>query len=543
MKLPRSVVFSLLTASILISMALRYPTTGHETGVDSFFIHNLTTSIVRDGNAKWILNPLSFFGLFPLSYPSAGPFFLASFSELSDLSIELVILLASLAFGAFGALSSFALAREFRDDDFFCLAVSFIYSFAPRFLSFTLWTASMRGLFMAFLPVFVWTILKAYREPSVKNFSVLILVFGILAAIHRLGILMTVIVVGSIFAYLIVLVLRILRIRVPRFFLRSFYQRSSSYLALGATAGVVLVMLLGTDILGAYSEGQLATGRSVEVELFNLGISLARSTGLALLFAVLGLFVLARSRNKTIREPFLVVAFIALIPTLFLRAYTGFYILPFVAILGGLALLSTSRIKRRKSRQFLLALSLAAMMVFSAVVLHYEEGSITVMANNTYSTATYISAMHTPVTISNDGLLGVRVAALSGCPYLPVGGAGTTFQSPELLSYRFFNTKEIYQNLTRIPLADLTLESDSLWVVGSIQAELDWVKIMQSPYDHPKSTLTRYRPVLYLENRNVGVSFYAYGNTYPSAFAQSAHDDAYLIYESPSESLYYVYSP
>ncbi len=542
MKLPRSVVLSILAASILFSITLRYPTTSHETGVDSFFIHNLTTNIIREGNGEWVLNPLSLFGLFPLSYPSAGPFLFAGLSWLSGLSVEVTILLASLAFGAFGVLTSFALAREFRDDDFFCLSVSSIYAFAPRFLSFTLWTGSMRGLFMVVLPIFVWTILRSYREPRAINFSLLVLVFVILAAIHRLGILMAVIVLGSIFAFLVATVIRILRIRMPRVFLHSAYRRVSAYLALGAIAGAAAITSLGTDVLGSYSGGQLAAGGSFGVEIFNLGVSLARSVGLALVFALLGILVLVRSRNKTLREPFLVAAFLALIPTLFLRVYTGFYILPFIALLAGLALLSMSQVKRRRLRVLLLAASLAATVIFSAVVLQYEENNLTAITDRTYSTATYVSWIRGPRIIANDGLLGVRVASISGCPYLPVGGAGTTFQSPELLAYGFFGREEIYNNLTRIPLSELTVDTDSPWLVTSVQAELDWVNMMQSPYYHSSSTLTRYSPNLYLEDRSVGVGFDAYGNTYPSAFAQSAHDDAYLIYESSSESLYYVYS-
>jgi len=186
-KLDRRIVISALASMIFLSLALRYPETEHELGVDSFFIHNLATNIANDGFAEWILNPLSMFGWYPLSYPSGGPFLLAASSDLGGTSIETTILFLSLAFGAMGVLASFVMAREFRDDDLFCLSVAFIYSFAPRFLAFTLWSASMRGLFMVLLPIFVWSVLRTHREPKPVNFGIVLGLFLLLASTHRLA--------------------------------------------------------------------------------------------------------------------------------------------------------------------------------------------------------------------------------------------------------------------------------------------------------------------------------------------------------------------
>lgn len=542
MRLPRSVVFCLLVSMALVNLALRYPSTGHETGVDSFFIHNLTSSIVKDGNAEWILNPLSLAGLYPMSYPSAGPFLFAGVSDLAGLEVETVILILSLAFGVFGLAAAFVLAHEFRDDDAFAIFVAFLYVVAPRFLAFTLWTGSMRGLFMVVLPIFVWTILRAYRKPSTTNAAVVALTFVVLATVHRLGILMAVLVVGSIIAYLVIVVARILHIRIPGLVLTSLYRRVSPWLILGAVTAIAGAMLFGTDVLAAYSEGQLVSGASIGVELLNLSVSLARSVGVALVFAIGGLVTLARTRNKTLRESFLIVSFLVLVPTLFLRVYTGFFILPFIALLGGLALLSLSKARGHRLRQVVVITAVVATFVFSSAMLQYELDNLTSISTTNYSTGTYLARQH-PGVISNDGLLGVRVAAMCECAYLPIGGAGTTFQSPELLAYGYFKPSEIYQGITALPLSQITLDSDSPWTVASVNAELDWVKIMQSPFNQPAHAASRYRPVFYLENRNIGENFFAFGNTYPSLFAQSAHEGAYLLYQSPTESLYYIYAP
>ncbi len=544
LKLEHRTTIAALVALMALNLALRYPQTEHELGVDSFFIHNLATNIANDGFAEWILNPLSMFGWYPLSYPSGGPFLLAASSGLAGVSIETAILLLSLAFGALGVLTSFVMAREFRDDRAFCLSVAFIYSFAPRFLAFTLWSASMRSLFMVLLPVFVWMVLRTHRQPRPSNFIIMIGLFFLLAAVHRLAALLAVVLIASIVAVVILVVLRVIRLSIPKIVLARPFRKLSRYLVSFAFIGVAGGIIFGTDILESYSVGEFAQGPSREVQLLNLAVSLARSVGISLVFAIGGIFVMLRSPNKTIREPFLLVSFLGLTPTLFLRQYTGFYILPFIAIFAGLCLLALFKLRRPRARRVVLAASFALMFAFSSAVLDYEIENSTVLAPATYSTALYVShAGGSCRLIANDGLMGIRIAAISGCPVIPVGGAGTTFQSPELLAFHFYSPSEVEQRTIRVPFQDLTIESDSPWVALSIQAELEWVNILQAPYTEGGAVATRYNPTLYVESRYFEGVFFAYGNRYPSAFASSAHTGAYKLYEANMESIWYVAAP
>jgi hypothetical protein len=544
MNLPRRAVHSILAGMILLSLAIRYPRTPHEMGVDSFFIHNLSTNIAMDGHAEWILNPLSWFGWYPLSYPSAGPFLLANFSLVGGQPIEATILVASMAFGAIGVLTSFVMAREFRDDAVFCLFASFIYSFAPRFLSFTLWSASTRSLFMVLLPVFIWSVLRAYREPRVRNFIFVLGTFLVLAAVHRLAALLAVFLFAFVASVMVVVVIRILKLRYPKILLARLYRRSAPYLAFGSFAGISLLMFFGTDVLSEYTTGELFSGPSIQIQLLNFGVSLARSVGLSLVLAFFGVITLVRTRNKSLREPFLLLSFLGLTPTLFLRQYTGFYILPFIALFGALAFVSLSRLGRAELRKFAVLALVGCTFAFSAGVLDYEIQHTTWMPNTMYSTGVFVQEYASSQTVvSNDGLLGIRIAALSGAAYLPVGGAGTTFQSPELLAYGYFTRDEVELNTVRIPIQDLTLESDSPWIASTIQAEADWVLIMQSRFDDSSTVISRYNPGFYLENQNLVSTFFAYGNQYPSLFATSTHASAYKIYDNDVETLWYVGMP
>src|SRR3990170_1684818 len=93
MILPKRVVCALLTALVTATLLFRYPTeTSHEFGADTTFIHTLTSAIVQNGFAPWILHPTSYFGLYALSYPSAIPFSLAAGNLVTGLPIEGVML-------------------------------------------------------------------------------------------------------------------------------------------------------------------------------------------------------------------------------------------------------------------------------------------------------------------------------------------------------------------------------------------------------------------------------------------------------------------
>src|SRR5207247_1695505 len=187
------------------------------------------------------------------------------------------------------------------------------------------------------------------------------------------------------------------------------------------------------------------SGTDVPSQLTNLAISIARSVGFALPLTLVGLVVLTRLRNKTVAHPFLAISLLCLVPTLFLRKYTGFYILPFVALFGALGIV---------------------------------------------------------------GLLGVCVAAISSMRVLPVGGAGTTSQHPELLAYHFYSPDEVSGHLVAVPLSQLTIESDSLWTVNGIQAEQDWTMIDGSAYwQIPGSLSLRYAPAYSLESREAAGNF------------------------------------
>ncbi|HKZ48264.1 MAG TPA: hypothetical protein VJ397_05670 [Thermoplasmata archaeon] len=542
---------------MFLNLAMRYPPFPHETGVDSFFIHTLAESISSQGQAKWVLNPLSFFGLYPLSYPSVGPFLYAASSEMSGFSIEAVILLTSFVLGAASVPLSFMMARALRRDDIFALGVAFCFSLAPRFLTFTMWTGSTRGLFMFLLPVFVWGLLSAYRTTTKTYVALTVLMLGLAATTHRLAVLLVLILVAFVLTYIIVLVLRVLRLRSPRLMLNPTLRKYASVLSLAVIAVIAAGILFGTDVLEEYQTSRLTSGQSTAEQLIALGGSIGRSVGLALPLALVGVAYLPFLRNKGLPEVLVLLILLAMVPTLFLRRYTGFYITPFIALFGGLGILLLVRALASRPKAAAVALVTALVLVTgtSLYARDWELGQVSFIADDTYVMGVYVR--HLPgdaTTLANDGLIGVHVAAFSSKPYLPVGGAGTTFQSPELLAFGFYSGQDVVNQTVRIPLQNLTIESDSPFLLYGIQAEQDWALLLQDrTYGGARTTdRERYDLAYYLEAEYLDLNFTAYDNRYPSTFAVSVkqgyvdslnvrHDARYKLFDSGIETLWLVY--
>src|SRR2546430_297470 len=153
MILPKRVMYCLLVTLTTVNVLFRYPLdVHHELGADTTFIHTLASGIIDIGHAAWILHPLSYFGLYALSYPSAMPFLFGSLAEAGGIPVEGAILLSGLVFSLAGGLSAFAASRSIREDDRLALIVALLFSIAPFYLKDTTWVGSGRGFVTALVP-------------------------------------------------------------------------------------------------------------------------------------------------------------------------------------------------------------------------------------------------------------------------------------------------------------------------------------------------------------------------------------------------------
>jgi hypothetical protein len=535
MKFPKKTTYCLLLFLVLVNIMMRFPRTPHAIGVDSFVVKGLADSIAIDGFAIWMLHPLSYLGLFPLSYPSGGIYFVATYEVLTGDLGETSLLVISMLLGVLGVPIAFMMAREFKDDDAFALVVAFIFSLSPKFINTTMWESPTRSAFMTFAPLFLWALLRAHKSPDRKNVALVILILFFVATFHRLAVLMIVVIVGYIITYMFIILIRLFKIKLPGLLLRERYKRRIRPLAIAGFLGMSFAILLASGVLENYTYGRLLIGDDVATETLNLGISLTRSVGLLLPLFIVGIIAIGYQRNKTIAQPLFLFVIIGLIPTLVLRVYTGFYVLSFMSIFIGAGVVAILRLP--KKRRFLSVVMVSALfagsVAFANYMQDYEIKGGDYMSEHTYTTGLYARYMTEGTIVSNDGLIGSRISTITHRPYLPVGGATTVHYGPEQLSFRFVDPSDV--QVVQVPLTELTVESDSPFAVtGTPKAVEHWAQIMDNSLesDTAQSRLEEYGVRIAVEDKHFYGAYRAYGNIYYGApFPNSVHWQRYKIYE------------
>jgi len=510
-------------------------------GVDSFVWHGMATSVQRDGYALWILSPLSYLGLYPLSQPSSSPFLTVAVSDLFGTQVEGAVLALDLMFAILGVLTAFVLGWEMRRNAAFALAFTALTSLTPEMVTSLAWQMPTRIVFTILLPLFLCGLIRIWRRVGRREVALLALTVFLMMSFHRLTVLVFLVAIAYVLAGILLVIHRTLRLKQPGLFLRPAFTRRSPYLALVVLGAISAATLFMTNVLEEYSVGEIASGNSLEVQLLNLGVSLARSSGLLLPLSVVGVVSIAFQRNKTITEPFLLMAFLVFIPLLFLRQYTGYYTVPFTALFTTIGLFAIlRRFRSRRLRALAAASCIAVFLVSSLAIVNYDLATTTSMSPGTYNLSLYVKEHPSGTVVTNEGLIGSRLHAISGMPYLPVGGATTPFQSADLLLFGFIDRDAALRTIVLIPLTSLTVDSDSSYVLPGVQAEADWVAILKSPVSAPSPQYHSYNVTYALESKEFPNEFTAYGNRYPSALYVSASTERYEVFEDSASILFYL---
>lgn len=534
----------MLVATAFVSLAMRYPGS-HEIGVDSFAIHTLAQSIVASGRAVWTLNPFSYFGWFPASYPSAGPFMLSSIAALSQVNMEGTILLTSLMFGLVGIGTSFLMALEFNREKYFAIGVSFVYSLAPRFLDFTLWQASTRDVFMALFPVFIWAVLRFYKRRTFANAALLSVSFFILAASHRLVVLAIVVAAVFLVTVVVSVAYQVVKRTHPASVMRTSQLGITRWGVLASILGVSLGFMMWANVLPQYSTGELANGSSVPVEILNLGVSITRSVGVAAPLAIIGLLYSPWVRSPGVGQAFAVMSLIALVPTLLLRDYTGFYILPFLALFSvyGVVAISQRLASRPQLRRGFCVVVAAGIVVAAGAILSYEKTQSPPLSPTTYGAATYLQySTDGGTVVCNEAVTCSRLAAIGSLIMIPTAAGSPDRPSPEVLVFGFFTGDDIARNVVLLPLADLGFNSDSLWAVVGVNPSGDYARIIQSPVNGvPQALMHHYNISYYLEiSDSMGGYIDDQGNRLQSPLGISAASSSYVLYSDGAERVFWI---
>ena len=445
MKFSKRTKYMLIWLLVILNIILRLPVTPHELGADSFAVHAWANSISADGYAVWILNPLSFFGLYPFSFPSGEPFLLSGLSQGTGVEMEWTIWVAATFFAVFGIFAAYLMAKEINNDFLFCFSVAFIYSTSRIFINFTNWTVSTRGLFIALLPLLIWSLLMSYNQKKerLKYLLLTVCLLVILATIHRLIFFTPIILIAFVIVVLIYIANKKFKYtKINIIWRKTKYPLLSSSIIHKVSiifffALFIPLFLLPFTPLGFYgniesfkggqSSGYFFEGSSSFDILLNLGAEYAMAVGVIILLTPIGLFSLLLKAQKTSREVFLLVLTLCFAPFLMDATYMRFFVIFLFSLLIGFGLLEIQRILGKVNKVKSAApLIIIVIIAFSALLPYFVvvrpvpnlPMHTNYMNEPTYNAALFIKAYGVEIPrISDVFFIPTRINAIAGPPY------------------------------------------------------------------------------------------------------------------------------
>jgi len=500
--LSRKTTYCFLAVLILVNLIYRYPIgITHEVGADTTFIHSLANSLSQEGYAKWILNPLSFFGLYALSYPSAAPFLISMISEMAGMSIEFTILILGTFFGVIGSVSSFLVAREIIKDERYAFIVALLFSLAPFFLKDTTWVGSSRGFVVAFLPIIVLLLLKRLRSGDSRYLVLAIVAFVFICSMHRMGFLGVFLFIA--FGFIPSLHRITQRIRFALVKYEKVFRIMAVLVALLGFFLLFYVQILfpgygGFDIREEYRLGTFFEGESVPVLLLNMGVNFTGKVGLLAPLTIIGLVMYTWKRPKEVHQKYILMLVFILIPFLSLRDYISEFMILFFVFLIAFAMVYSPAFLRRggKTLGILAILLLLVSAAFSWEMKDYWRDKYRTddqIPEDTFDASIYIKSRTTGLIAANDGLMVGSVVAVSGRSALPLGGASTHWYSAQQLIFGtesdenllFFPPEDL--QVRRLNYDEITFNTDEIiTATNAPNALIHWEAIF---YNIPSSTI------------------------------------------------------
>jgi hypothetical protein len=445
--------FSLRTKIILmclliaLNLILRYPVYPHEIGWDSFAVHTMANSISEFGYAKWWIHPASIYGAYPYSTsPSAVPFVLSGISQCTSMDMEKVILLYSMILGIFSIFGAYLMAGIIWENDIFKFLVAMIFSTSQGMVTYSTWTANARTLFVIMLPLFIYLLLKTRTFKARFGILTSVILALLLVTHHYFYFTIPVVISFLIVAIFYTLGKHIRSIKIP--------ENVANFAML---AGFLIIFSIPffTRTLAEADPEAMAGGRYAW--LFYMIEGYTRYIGFFITFVVSGYIYLVFKRNKRFEEWFLLFTLVGLAQFLYIITYMKWFIVPFISLLIGIALVNVAIAKthtqKRKNVPSLILITILLLSISFTGYYQYIH-----FLNDPYPSKrymeerTYIGALWTKDNIGRDKnmIAGSRIPhrlfAISEVPTLTGVGAADLaygFVDPDKLE-----VKQIYSYMS-----------------------------------------------------------------------------------------------
>ena len=336
-----------------------------------------------------------------------------------------IFLFTTIVLAIIGIFSVYLLAKELFDNDLFIFLAAFVFSISPLFISYTHWNVTTRGIFVTFLPLFVWALMKTANSLKLRYTIPAFLFLILLTTMHRIFVLIPFVLVAFAFGILTV------KFEIQGKPINAPYA-IKLFIFLFLFLGLFVIQFTGKGLQPPspeYFTSSLFQGSSPIIILLNIGVNYATGITPLLIFLPVGVVALfSKAAKEAGVERFLLLISLLIILIISNKQYGRTFSLLFIAILVAysLSILIKKPERRKKLVCSFLIFVLIATTAFSAWIPIYRGSSPSEswrapfqMTEYTYNLGLFVGnhTTNNVKTVSNDEVIGGRVSAVSGISY------------------------------------------------------------------------------------------------------------------------------